>query len=598
MTEGNRSPLARSDSEDERSLARGNPRGRNRSSVVHVLGLALGLAVAACGADVPANPTYFEDVQPILRANCVRCHGAVPSDPKIAKFRLDRYVKDDAATYDAWDYAQASAGGAAPMIRVAVDLDAPAMPPDYELTERQREILSRWVDHGAPKGTRDNRAPGIALVVPADPTTADQALDVTIRAWDDDGDGLIAQLWAHDVATSEGEDIPLGAAISNGQYDLSLDTGILASKHDFEIYAILDDGFSDDPAQNRTRATLIPRLAVDHGARGTAPRVTLVAPNGGETLLGTAAIRWTATDPDIGDELAIRLALLAVASDGTASEAAVIAGSLTNTGSYDWQIPSTIPVMDRAGQPLLYKVQVTARDRIGNERSDSSDTPVSIARSTTTTFTWADVKPVFVQYCIACHGEPARTVALESFRLDKYDASDPEPPANSDLGVFEMKGSVYQRMIAQRNMPPASDPKPSQAQLDMVANWILGGAPRGGGPANARPTFTWMTPSSTQTGSPVTLQWSAADAEGLASGRLEYAKVNGLPQTGCANLINAAWMAIADPKASATLAGAMSWADMFDWTPPPLVSGYYCVRGSVTDTANQVTVAVNPYGIK
>ena len=133
----------------------------------------------------------------------------------------------------------------------------------------------------------------------------------------------------------------------------------------------------------------------------------------------------------------------------------------------------------------------------------------------------------------------------------------------------------------------------------MVASWILGGAPRGGGPADARPTFTWIQPSATQTGgAAVTLEWSAADAEGLASGRLEYAKVNGQPSTGCANLLNPTWTAIPDPKASAMLAGATSWTDSFAWTPPATVTGYYCVRGSVTDTANQVTVVVSPFGIK
>ncbi len=560
------------------------------------------LVLAACGAEVPASPTYFDDVQPILRANCVRCHGAVPSDPRIARFRLDRYVKDDAATFDAWDYAQASAGGAAPMIRVAVDLEAPAMPPDYPMTERQREILMRWALQGAPKGTRGNRPPRVELVAPADPTTADQALDVSIRAWDDDGDGLVVQLWAHDLATSgDAEDVPLGPAVGGGLHAITLDTGTLASKHAFEIYAILDDGFADDPAQNRTRASVIPRLTVDHGARGTAPRVTLVAPNGGETLIGTAAIAWTASDPDAGDDLTIDLELIAIAPDGTEAVAAEIARGLPNTGTHAWPIPDTIPATDAAGNPIPYRVRVTATDTLGvppNTRADSSDTPVSIARGGTTALTWDDVKPILVTYCIECHGQPARTVSLESFRLDKYDASDPEPPANGDLGAFEMKGAVYQRMIVQENMPPQSDPQPSQAQLDMIADWILGGAPRGSGPMDARPTFTWLLPSATQTGSPVTLQWSAADAEGLASGRLEYAKVNGQPQSGCANLMNPAWTAIPDPPASAVLAGAASWADSFAWTPPPTPSGYYCVRGTVTDTANQVTSVVNPFGIK
>ena len=563
--------------------------------------IALLLCLAACGADAPANPTYFADVQPILRGNCVRCHGADPSDPKIAKFRLDRYVKDDAATFDAWDYAQASGAEAAPMVRVAVDHEAPAMPPDYSLTGRQRTILARWVEQGAPKGARANRAPRIMLVAPDGATSADQALDLTIRAWDDDLDGLVVQLWAHDLAAGPEQDVPLGDPTGGGLRAVAVDAGALASRHEFEIYAIVDDGFADDPAQNRTREVLIPRLAVDHGARGTAPTVRLVAPNGGETLIGTAAITWTATDPDPGDQLKISLSLIAVAADGTASVAAEIASGLANTGMYAWTIPDTVATTGPAGQPLLYQVRVTATDTLGvppNTRSDSSDATVTIAKSTTTAFGWDDVKPIFVTYCLKCHGEPARTASLESFRLDKYDSSDPEPPANGDLGVFETKGSIYQRMITTTNMPPAAEPKPSQADRDKVGNWILGGAPRGGGPANQRPTLTWVLPNATQTGSPVMLQWSAADAEGLASGKLEYAKVNGTPSTGCAGVTNATWVAISDPRASATLAGATTWADSFAWPPPATPNGYYCVRGSVTDAASQTTVVVNLFGIK
>src|SRR5665647_1266062 len=114
-----------------------------RLAVVSVLVSVIG-SLAGCGDGLPASPTYFTDIQPILRANCVRCHGADPVDPKIAKFRLDRYVKGDAATFDAWDYAQGTTQDPAPMIRVAVDQESPAMPPDYALTDRQRDILARW----------------------------------------------------------------------------------------------------------------------------------------------------------------------------------------------------------------------------------------------------------------------------------------------------------------------------------------------------------------------------------------------------------------------------------------------------------------------
>ena len=124
--------------------------------------------------------------------------------------------------------------------------------------------------------------------MPTGAATADQTLDVTFRAWDEDLDGLAVQLWANDLTATE--DVPLGAPTGGGQRTLAIDTGTLASKHRFEIYAVLDDGYFDDPMQNRTRVTLLPDVYVDHGPRGTAPTVKLLAPNGGDTLIGTAQI--------------------------------------------------------------------------------------------------------------------------------------------------------------------------------------------------------------------------------------------------------------------------------------------------------------------
>jgi hypothetical protein len=44
------------------------------------------LGVAGCGNDVPLYPTYMTDIQPIMTANCIRCHGAggtLNTDPYI-----------------------------------------------------------------------------------------------------------------------------------------------------------------------------------------------------------------------------------------------------------------------------------------------------------------------------------------------------------------------------------------------------------------------------------------------------------------------------------------------------------------------------------
>lgn len=562
--------------------------------------LLLIVALAACGGDVPANPTYFTDVQPLLRANCVRCHGADPTDPKIAKFRLDRYVKNDTATFDVYDYAS---GTDPAMIRVAVDQQSPAMPPDYALSDRQKEILSRWVMQGAPKGTRENHLPQIELVAPTGATTADQTLDTTFRSWDVDLDGLVVQLWAHDITNAE--DIPLGAQTGGGLRELSIDTGTLASKHDFEIYAVLDDGFFDDPAMNKTRVTLIPQVLVDHGARGTAPTVKLVAPNGGDTLIGTSTITWTATDPDVDaqgnpDTLTIDLALVQYAQDGTTvASTTPITTSLANTGSFMWQIPTSLAAKDASGNPIPYKVRVTATDSLGvppNVRSDDSDLPFNIEQGTTTTYTWADVQPIFQKYCSACHSDPARLTTIDYFCLLEYQQGESVPPcAASDEGVFEVRSNVYNRLVSAKTMPPATEPQPTQAERDKVGNWIQGGAPYGSGPADAHPTLTWMAPSTAVLDASTTgmamLAWTDADKEALASDKIEYSKVSGPPSCNLATPCGSQTIATWKPVTMNTVSGMMQ-AQMFTWPTPPEGAGCYCMRGTVTDSAMQSTVVV------
>jgi len=555
--------------------------------------------LAACGADVPDKPTYFADVQPILRANCVRCHGADPTDPKIAKFRLDRYVKDDALTFDAWDYAQ---GDPAPIVRVAVDHEAPAMPPDYSLSDRQREILARWIEQGAPKGMRANHTPQIELVSPTETTTADQALDTTFRTWDEDLDGLYVQLWAHDVTDPSAEnDWSMGPTVGGGQRQIAIDTGTLASNRTFEIYAVLDDGYQDDPAMNRVTVTLIPSLLVDHGVRGTAPRVALLSPNGGETLIDTAVINWTASDPDPGDSLTFAIDLMRVNIDGTTTVAAPIAsgiGALT----FAWKIPMTIQATDGAGNSIPYKIRVTATDTLGqppNVRSDDSDLPVFIGQATTTTSTWADVRPLFDKYCKACHAGAAKTPAIDYFCMLKYNTADPDPACETnDEGVFDVKGIVYQRMVGMKSMPPATEPKPTQAELDKVGNWILGGAPMGGGPADALPTLTWIAPGATvldgRTTGTATLSWTDADAEGLASDRIEYAKVTGTNfMSTCTATMCPPAMGTWKPLTMNTVSGT-SQMQTFSWSTPTGMGegqGCYCVRGTVIDSAMQSATA-------
>ena len=53
-------------------------------------------ASLGCAENVPQDPTWFGDVQKILAANCMRCHGEPAKNNAPATFRLDRYVANDA----------------------------------------------------------------------------------------------------------------------------------------------------------------------------------------------------------------------------------------------------------------------------------------------------------------------------------------------------------------------------------------------------------------------------------------------------------------------------------------------------------------------
>ncbi len=557
-----------------------------------VLAAILATSAAGCAEPAPDAPTWFADVQPILIANCARCHGATPWPAAPVGVRLDRFVPGDLdpVTTDVFDAL------AAIQIRAVEDR---TMPLDYALPARQREILARWIASGAPRGDRGNQVPTATLVAPTPvPAQVDQELALTVLAQDLDGDALAVAIGVRDTTT--GDTYPVAGGLGGGLGEVLVDTGQLASGRDVEVYAVVDDGFAEDPTGNQHEVVLVPALRVDHGVRGTAPTVRLLAPNGGETVLGETTIAWSATDPDVGDEiLTIELDLIRVATDGTGTVDRNLARGLRDVASFAWD-PTGVPASDGAGA-IEYRVRVTATDTAArNTRSDESDATFTIAPAMVpTSLTWDDVKPVFVQYCTECHGDMARTMALDNFRLDKYDVTDPAFPGDTDLGVYEQRAQVYQRLVSLQNMPPASAQKPSPTQRTMVGEWIVGGAPRGGAPTDAAPTFVWTTPNDsaitrTTTGT-VTLAWTTADPEGLTlTGAIEYAPLTATAdQTARCDATLTGWIAL---PATVT-AGSYVWMGM-PAPAPPRTSVYYCLRGTVRDPGGNATTRVAGRPIK
>ena len=105
------------------------------------------LSLHAAEPPVPAKIEFNRDVQPILSDNCFYCHG---NDPKHreAKLRLD--IRDEAVKAEAFIPGKAAKSELVSRI-FTVDEDDLMPPPDShkKLTQRQKEILKKWIDQGA-----------------------------------------------------------------------------------------------------------------------------------------------------------------------------------------------------------------------------------------------------------------------------------------------------------------------------------------------------------------------------------------------------------------------------------------------------------------
>jgi len=94
-----------------------------------------------------------------------------------------------------------------------------------------------------------------------------------------------------------------------------------------------------------------------------APQVSVLYPDGGETLSDSATIAWMASDPDPGDSTLLMVDLDVSADAG--STWAVIDSGQANDGAYQWNISGL-------GDGTRYLVRVTAFDTSGQSGRDSS----------------------------------------------------------------------------------------------------------------------------------------------------------------------------------------------------------------------------------
>ncbi len=212
------------------------------TSVVKLLvsvpaGLLLALGTVACAPEVPANPTWEDDVRPILAANCVRCHRSEPQN--FAPNTFDLSVCEDAGTV------LGASAQATRVIARAQGQGAQPMPPEpgAQLSDRQIEVIENWQANGAPcNGGGSNAAPSFALLRSLDdsllPGARDLELALRYEIDDRNGDPVDARLFAIDDA---GALYPIADALTEGVGEVRWTLSDLGPGR-YQIIAELDDG--------------------------------------------------------------------------------------------------------------------------------------------------------------------------------------------------------------------------------------------------------------------------------------------------------------------------------------------------------------------
>jgi hypothetical protein len=200
--------------------------------------LLLLLAGAACAPEVPAEPTWVDDVRPILAANCIRCHsppyiGGVPQ-----YFRLDMYEDDLAIdpVFDepVWGAAHVSDQNAFNDVLVT----RVTMPPRFPLTDRQTDVLIAWGEAGAPKGEpREGNSPPTMTVV-GDIAVSPGRVGLSYVIEDADGDIVTGVIMADPGGGADPDPIVGTNELFAGRDSVSFALPTAT----YELFAEIDDG--------------------------------------------------------------------------------------------------------------------------------------------------------------------------------------------------------------------------------------------------------------------------------------------------------------------------------------------------------------------
>jgi hypothetical protein len=194
------------------------------------------LALVACGPGPVDEPSWQQDIAPLLAASCVRCHGHPALGGAPPEFRLDSY--DDVVLVDG-----TALGGAASWAVIAGNqVNAGTMPPRFPLEDHQVETFDNWIALAPvqfdppPRGQAraNNRLPSIEVTVGGWQGTS---VELVVDLHDPDGDLVVGALSAQLAAETPVPVLDLASGRRRGDWDT---TGLLPGT--YQLSATVDDG--------------------------------------------------------------------------------------------------------------------------------------------------------------------------------------------------------------------------------------------------------------------------------------------------------------------------------------------------------------------
>jgi hypothetical protein len=462
--------------------------------------MAGALSTGGCDEAAKFNPTWIDDVQPEIQANCIRCHSRPARGGAPEGFRLDVYrstqLKDGTVIRGAEVMAE--------FIEQRAGIEG-SMPPDFARGDRMRDTFKNWFkDDGAPPqlGQRANNATPRAELLAALPTSADkETITLPYRITDEDGDIVVGRVSVDGIVVADD--------LHSGQGEFSFYTGTFSEADHQILFEMTDgrdagDGIRRGFIETYPIVQVVGTLTVQHADGNTAPTVSLerlipeqqdslpidpdpaLVPGGAvhDILVsdanGPAPLQISISDPDITDTHSISI----VAFRGNEEIAVDTIDNAVATQQYDWDA-AAIP------EGPGWRLRITATDSGGATHTIESGS-IYISHSTTTE-TFDSISGVISEFCGNCHFPDGRVPYL-NFPLNGDLPPDTAPDADKiyyeevHRKIFYNAGAMYLRAVEQRNMPPGSAAKLfsdrvnggvlSDADRERIADYLLGGAPR------------------------------------------------------------------------------------------------------------------------